>query len=71
VLGLCALIVRDIYRPSKDVVRWPGDDDPARRIPGRCAERFVLRRTGWEPPVPIGVRFGLDRSLPRVIIAAQ
>jgi uncharacterized membrane protein len=28
VLGLCALIVRDIYKPSRDLVRIAGDDDP-------------------------------------------
>jgi uncharacterized membrane protein len=28
VLGLCALVVRDIYRPAADPVRQDGDDDP-------------------------------------------
>jgi uncharacterized membrane protein len=28
VLGLCALIVREIYQPAHDLVRIPGDDDP-------------------------------------------
>lgn len=29
VLGLCALVVRDIYRPDADPVRRDGDDDPS------------------------------------------
>ena len=30
VLGLCALVVRQIYRPEEDLVRWGGRvDDPA------------------------------------------
>jgi uncharacterized membrane protein len=29
VLGLCALIIREIYRPDHDLVRAGGDDDPA------------------------------------------
>nr|WP_253777483.1 glycosyltransferase 87 family protein [Goodfellowiella coeruleoviolacea] len=28
VIGLCVLIVRDIYRPDRDPVRQSGDDDP-------------------------------------------
>ncbi|MFN2496999.1 MAG: glycosyltransferase family 87 protein [Pseudonocardiaceae bacterium] len=28
VLALCALVLRDIWRPERDVVRQPGDDDP-------------------------------------------
>jgi uncharacterized membrane protein len=28
VLALCAIVVRDIYRPAKDPVRRSGDDDP-------------------------------------------
>jgi uncharacterized membrane protein len=28
VLALCAVVVRDIYRPAKDPVRQAGDDDP-------------------------------------------
>ena len=29
VIGLCVLVVRDIWRPSRDPVRRAGDDDPA------------------------------------------
>jgi uncharacterized membrane protein len=29
VLGLCVLVIREIYRPSTDLVRLAGDDDPA------------------------------------------
>jgi uncharacterized membrane protein len=44
VLGLCALIVRDIYRPSVDLVRMAGDDDPAGGFLDGAPDRFVLRR---------------------------
>jgi uncharacterized membrane protein len=53
VLGLCALIVRDIYRPAKDVVRMAGDDDPAGGFLDGAPDRFVLRRPR-PAPVPIG-----------------
>ena len=29
VVGLCVLVIREIYRPSNDLVRQAGDDDPA------------------------------------------
>ena len=29
VVGLCVLVIREIYRPSTDLVRLSGDDDPA------------------------------------------
>jgi uncharacterized membrane protein len=44
VLGLCVLIVRDIYRPSADLVRMAGDDDPAGGVLDGAPDRFVLRR---------------------------
>ncbi len=44
VLGLCVLIVRDIYRPSKDLVRLAGDDDPVGGFLDGAPDRFVLRR---------------------------
>jgi hypothetical protein len=45
VLGLCVLIVRDIYRPSKDLVRMAGDDDPSGGFLDGAPDRFVLRRS--------------------------
>jgi len=53
VLGLCALIVRDVYRPSKDLVRLAGDDDPAGGFLDDAPDRFVLRRPR-RVSVPIG-----------------
>ena len=43
VLGLCALVVRDIYRPSADLVRLAGDDDPAGGFLDGAPDRFTLR----------------------------
>jgi uncharacterized membrane protein len=45
VIGLCALIVRDIYRPSRDLVRMAGDDDPTGGFLDGAPDRFVLRRS--------------------------
>jgi uncharacterized membrane protein len=53
VLGLCALIVRDIYRPSKDLVRMAGDDDPSGGFLDGAPDRFTLRRSR-PTPVTIG-----------------
>jgi hypothetical protein len=44
VLGLCTMIVRDIYRPATDLVRLTGDDDPAGGFLDGAPDRFVLRR---------------------------
>jgi uncharacterized membrane protein len=42
VLALCALVVRQIYRPEEDLVRWSGRvDDPA---------GGVFDRVGDAPP---------------------
>ncbi|MGW3110790.1 glycosyltransferase family 87 protein [Streptomyces sp. NPDC001091] len=42
-LYLCAVIVRDILRPERDVVRRSGDDDPSGGVLDGAADRFVLR----------------------------
>ncbi len=54
VIGLCALVIRAIYRPEVDLVRWGGrvddpsggvfdeaDDDPPRWLPARLRPRPV------------------------------
>jgi uncharacterized membrane protein len=41
---LCALVVRDILRPGKDVVRSAGEDDPAGGILDGAADAVVLGR---------------------------
>lgn len=43
VAGLCALIVVDVLRPSGDVVRGDGVDDPAGGVLDGAPDRFVLR----------------------------
>jgi uncharacterized membrane protein len=50
VLLLCAMIIRDIYRPAVDVVRMTGDDDPAGGFLDGAPDRFTLRR-----PMPTAV----------------
>jgi uncharacterized membrane protein len=44
VLGLCALIIHEIYRPARDLVRQTGDDDPAGGVLDGAPDRFVLKR---------------------------
>jgi uncharacterized membrane protein len=48
VLGLCALVVRQIYRPEDDLVRWGGRvDDPA----GGVFDRAPDAPPSWLPPL--------------------
>jgi len=47
VLGLCTLVVRQIYRPEEDLVRWGGRvDDPS----GGVFDRAADAPPGWLPP---------------------
>lgn len=43
VVLLCVLIIRDIYRPEKDLVRAGGDDDPAGGVLNGAGDAVVLR----------------------------
>ncbi|UNO40943.1 glycosyltransferase 87 family protein [Streptomyces sp. MST-110588] len=43
-LYLCALVVRDILLPERDVVRRDGDDDPSGGVLDRAPDVFVLGR---------------------------
>jgi len=55
VLGLCALVVRRIYRPEDDLVRWGGRvDDPG----GGVFDRAADAPPGWLPAWlrPAGLR---------------
>lgn len=54
VLGLCALIITQIYRPSTDPVREGGDDDPAGGVLDRARDVFVIgrHRSGPKQHVP-------------------
>lgn len=49
VLGLCALVVREIYRPRHDLVRVSGDDDPAGGFLDGATDRLTVPspRTLW------------------------
>jgi uncharacterized membrane protein len=54
VLGLCALVIYEIYHPAKDLVRTTGDDDPAGGVLDGAEDKFVLssrRRRHEEPKV--------------------
>jgi hypothetical protein len=47
VLGLCALVIREIYRPELDLVRQAGYDDPCGGVLDGAPDVRVLRL----PPV--------------------
>ncbi|MGX2995951.1 glycosyltransferase family 87 protein [Streptomyces sp. JNUCC 64] len=53
-LYLCAVIVRDILRPDRDVVRRGGDDDPSGGVLDRASDVLVIRRAvrGERQPEP-------------------
>ncbi|MGV4981692.1 glycosyltransferase family 87 protein [Streptomyces sp. NRAIS4] len=74
-LYLCAVVVRDILMPERDVVRRSGDDDPSGGVldgaqdafvlgaaahPPRHAAHFEGRQVDWGRPVPPSLE---DRSL--------
>lgn len=42
VLGLCVLVIYEIYHPARDVVRQSGDDDPAGGELDGAPDRFTL-----------------------------
>ncbi|WP_199428936.1 glycosyltransferase family 87 protein [Qaidamihabitans albus] len=44
VLVLCGLVLREVYRPSTDLVRSAGDDDPAGGVLAGAPDSVVLRR---------------------------
>jgi uncharacterized membrane protein len=56
VLGLCVLIIYEIYRPTRDLIRIGGEDDPAGGVLDRAPDKFVLRRKRVKEPVeePVG-----------------
>jgi len=52
VLALCALVVRQIYRPTEDLVRWGGRvDDPGGGVFDRAADAPPTWLPGWLRPV--------------------
>ncbi|QTZ93023.1 glycosyltransferase family 87 protein [Streptomyces auratus] len=48
-LYLCAVVVRDIWLPERDVVRRDGDDDPSGGVLDHSPDVFVLGRTHHQP----------------------
>ncbi len=48
-LYLCAVVVRDIYLPERDVVRRAGDDDPAGGVLDGAEDVFVLGPAAHPP----------------------
>ena len=59
VLALCALVVRQIYRPEEDLVRWGGRvDDPAGGVFDRAADAPPSWLAPWLRPA----RLTTDRS---------
>jgi uncharacterized membrane protein len=51
VLGLCALVVRQIYRPEEDLVRWSGRvDDPAGGVFDRAGDAPPRWLAPWLRP---------------------
>jgi uncharacterized membrane protein len=54
VLGLCVLVVRDIYRPAHDLVRLAGDDDPSGGFLDGAPDRVVGSWRRRATPATIG-----------------
>ncbi|MGW5822014.1 glycosyltransferase family 87 protein [Streptomyces noursei] len=48
-LYLCAVVVRDILLPERDVVRRDGDDDPSGGVLDRSPDVFVLGQASHKP----------------------
>ncbi|MGW2560620.1 glycosyltransferase family 87 protein [Streptomyces sp. NPDC001514] len=48
-LYLCAVVVRDILMPERDVVRQDGSDDPSGGVLDRAPDVFVLGRAAHPP----------------------
>lgn len=67
-LYLCAVVVRDVLMPERDVVRRDGDDDPSGGVLDRRPDAFVLGRA-YHPPRHVAqfeavpqVRWGVVRD---------
>jgi uncharacterized membrane protein len=63
VVALCALVIRQIYRPDEDLVRWDGRvDDPV----GGPFDRAADAPPGWLPQRlrPAGLRRSIPAAIP-------
>jgi uncharacterized membrane protein len=54
VIGLCALVIYEIYRPTRDLVRMGGEDDPAGGVLDGAPDKFVLSGRRRRKAVPVG-----------------
>jgi uncharacterized membrane protein len=54
VLGLCALVVYEIYRPASDLVRRGGEDDPAGGVLDGAEDKVRLRPRRPRREEPVG-----------------
>ncbi|WP_236790389.1 glycosyltransferase family 87 protein [Amycolatopsis sp. GM8] len=52
VVGLCVLVIREIYRPATDKVRLSGDDDPAGGVLDRARDVFTIKPRPLSPALP-------------------
>ena len=54
VIGLCVLVIRQIYRPGTDLVRWGGRvDDPAGGVFDRAPDAAPSWLPSWLKPAPV------------------
>ncbi|WP_307787117.1 glycosyltransferase family 87 protein [Mycolicibacterium mengxianglii] len=61
VIALCVLVVRQVYRPATDLVRWGGRlDDPAGGVFDRAADQPPSWLPAWLRPRPVAVSPGDD-----------
>ncbi len=52
VLLLCVLVLREVLKPARDVVRAGGEDDPAGGVLSGAGDRFVLKLRRRQVPQP-------------------
>jgi uncharacterized membrane protein len=63
VIGLCALVLRQIYRPEEDLVRWGGRiDDPAGGVFDRAADAPAAWLTDWLRPARLRRSGSFERA---------
>ena len=55
VLGMCVLVIIDILRPDRDVVRADGSDDPAGGVLDEAPDIFAREERIYDAPVPAPV----------------
>ncbi len=63
VVGLCVLVIRQIYRPAEDLVRWGGRiDDPSGGVLDRAPDRPPSWLPTWLRPRPVAGPAPLNRA---------